>query len=86
MFGSFRFILALMVLTTHIGGIEVVAGIAVWGFFMLSGFLMTAILNNKYGFSPVGLVYYAKSRAMRLLPTYWFSVILTAIIIFFISI
>jgi peptidoglycan/LPS O-acetylase OafA/YrhL len=81
MFGTFRFMLAVMVLLTHIGGIEVVAGIGVWGFFMLSGFLMTAILNNKYGFSSIGLIGFATSRAIRLLPTYWFTLFITAILV-----
>jgi peptidoglycan/LPS O-acetylase OafA/YrhL len=80
MFGTFRFALALMVVVTHVGGIEVVAGIAVWGFFMLSGFLMTGVLNCKYGFRASGLRAFTTSRAIRLLPTYWLMLAATAIL------
>jgi peptidoglycan/LPS O-acetylase OafA/YrhL len=85
MFGTFRFILAFMVVLTHIGGIEIIAGIAVWGFFMLSGFLMTAVLNSKYGFKPNGLARFATSRIIRLYPTYWVSIAISAILIFFLG-
>ncbi|MFL0799723.1 MAG: acyltransferase [Agarilytica sp.] len=81
MFGLFRFILAMMVVVTHIGGIEIVAGIAVWGFFMLSGFLMTGVLNSKYGFQLAGLKRFAFSRSVRLFPTYWLSVLITAVVL-----
>lgn len=81
MFGSFRLVLAVMVVITHIGGVEVVAGIAVWGFFMLSGYLMTATLQRKYGFTRQGLLAFSASRALRLLPAYWLSVIITLIVI-----
>ena len=81
MFGIFRLVLAVMVLITHIGGVEMVAGFAVWGFFMLSGFLMTAVLNSKYGFTGRGLILFAISRMIRLFPTYWVSCVITVVII-----
>jgi peptidoglycan/LPS O-acetylase OafA/YrhL len=71
MFGTYRFILALLVVVTHIGNIEVIAGLAVWAFFMLSGFLITGALNARYGFSAAGLQGFWASRALRLYPTYW---------------
>lgn len=77
MFGAFRFVMAVMVVVTHIGGIEIVAGFAVWGFFMLSGFLMTAVLTGKYGFDGGGLARFALARSIRLLPTYWVTLLLT---------
>jgi len=80
MFGTFRLVLAMMVVFTHIGRVEIVAGVAVWGFFMLSGFLMTAVLNTKYGFNGTGIGRFALSRATRLYPGYWLSVLLTAIV------
>lgn len=84
MFGTFRFVLANMVVLTHIGGVEIIAGIAVWSFFMLSGYLMTLILNNKYGFQSKGLKIFAVSRIIRLYPMYWFSILTaSALIIMF---
>ena len=58
MFGYFRLIAALLVLVTHIGGVPFVAGAAVWGFFMLSGFLMTSALNSRYGLDTKGVSYF----------------------------
>jgi peptidoglycan/LPS O-acetylase OafA/YrhL len=71
MFGSYRFVLALLVVVTHIGHIEVIAGLAVWAFFMLSGFMMTGVLNTRYGFTTAGLQGFWTSRLLRLYPTYW---------------
>jgi peptidoglycan/LPS O-acetylase OafA/YrhL len=76
MFGIYRFILAFLVLVTHIGKVEIYGGFAVWGFFMLSGFLITGVLNRRYGFTKAGLVEFGWSRALRLYPTYWLSTIL----------
>ena len=81
MFGVFRFILAVMVLITHIGRVEVVAGLAVWGFFMLSGFLMTAVLNRKYGLDAAGIAKFAVSRSIRLFPTYWITILIMGVMI-----
>lgn len=81
MFGGLRFVFALAVIVTHIGGIEVLAGIAVWGFFMLSGFLMTGVLNKKYGFSGVGLSRFFTSRAIRLFPGFWLVSLLSLIMV-----
>lgn len=77
MFGTYRLILALLVLVTHIGKVEVYGGVAVWGFFMLSGFLITGVLNRRYGFTKLGLVQFAWSRVLRLYPAYWLSTALT---------
>ena len=52
------------------------AAYAVWGFFVLSGFLMSLVLTKKYGFSPSGLKDYAQNRFLRIYPSYIFSVIL----------
>lgn len=74
MFGCYRLILAFLVVVTHIGKIEVFAGLAVWAFFMLSGFLITGVLNSRYAFDGRGLLAFTISRALRLLPVYWISI------------
>lgn len=76
MFGSYRLLLALMVLLKHFKATEVFSGLAVWGFFLLSGFLITGILNTRYGYERDGLIEFGINRALRLMPTYWVSVIL----------
>lgn len=76
MFGTYRLILALLVLLKHFKSTEVFSGLAVWGFFLLSGFLITGILNTRYGQHRDGLIEFGINRALRLLPTYWMSVVL----------
>lgn len=85
MFGIYRFILALLVVVTHIGKVEIYGGFAVWGFFMLSGFLITGVLNWRYGFTKAGLVEFAWSRALRLYPIYWLSTLLALLAVLVLS-
>lgn len=71
--GSWRFFLAFLVVISHlwkdmIGG---PAAYAVWGFYVLSGYLMTLVLNEKYGQSINGLKRYAYNRFLRIYPLYW---------------
>ena len=76
MFGIFRFILAVNVMIYHLLAIEVIGPYAVYSFFVLSGFLMTIIMNETYGYSLSGLKRYAQNRCLRLFPIYWFLLIL----------
>ena len=50
-FGAWRFLLAVLVAVSHLWGgmIHAPAAYAVWGFFVLSGYLMTLVLGHKYG-------------------------------------
>ena len=76
-FGAWRLFLASLVAASHLweGMILGYAAYAVWGFFVLSGFLMTFVLTNKYGFDGAGLRTYAFNRFMRIFPLYWLAVI-----------
>lgn len=73
MFGSLRYILALMVVVTHFvpSYMRWPGYYAVYGFYVLSGFLMTTVLNERYGFSAEGLKRYLSNRALRIFPPYW---------------
>jgi peptidoglycan/LPS O-acetylase OafA/YrhL len=73
MFGIYRFILATLVIITHTAPDRFVPGgfYAVFSFYMLSGYLMTYILNEQYGFSLRGIGRYLFNRALRIYPTYW---------------
>jgi len=51
--------------------IEGYAAYAVWAFFVLSGYLMTHVLKQKYGFSPCGVAAYAFNRLLRIFPGYY---------------
>lgn len=81
MFGSLRFLLAYLVILSHLVGTEYVAHFgfyAVRGFFVISGLMMTAALNEVYSFD--GLRFWA-NRALRLLPPYYLVCALTLIAI-----
>jgi peptidoglycan/LPS O-acetylase OafA/YrhL len=57
------------------------AAYAVWGFFVLSGYLMTFVLTRKYGFDAKGLRTYAFNRFIRIMPSYYVAVLLGIITI-----
>lgn len=81
MFGTYRTILALMVVAFHIGGVPQIGGYAVFGFYALSGYLMTFIMQKNYGYTPSGKYRYAINRMLRLYPMYWASALFTLILI-----
>jgi peptidoglycan/LPS O-acetylase OafA/YrhL len=81
MFGTLRFLLAYLVIVSHLVGTEYVAHLgyyAVRGFFVISGLMMTAALNEVYRFD--GVRFWA-NRALRLLPPYYFVCALTLVAI-----
>jgi peptidoglycan/LPS O-acetylase OafA/YrhL len=81
MFGAYRTFLALMVVALHIGGIPIIGAYAVFGFYCLSGYLMTLIMQKNYGYSTHGFKKYALNRFLRLYPLYWISVLFTLVLI-----
>ncbi|NML14165.1 acyltransferase family protein [Azohydromonas caseinilytica] len=70
--GGWRFFLAFLVAISHLykDMIHGPAAYAVWGFFVLSGYLMTFVLTTKYGFDRKGLKSYAFNRFLRIYPGY----------------
>src|ERR1700739_4737118 len=81
MFGSLRLLLALLVMLGHLVGSEQVTHFgyyAVRGFFVLSGFLMTAGLNDIYEFDARR---FWINRALRLLPPYYVVCLFTLFVI-----
>lgn len=83
MFGAFRLLLALVVLISHLWGSEYARYLgyyAVRAFFVLSGFLMTAALNDVYAFD--GKRFWT-NRALRLIPTYVISIALVGFVVAF---
>ena len=76
--GSWRLFLAALVATSHLWGpmIPGYAAYAVWGFFVLSGYLMTYILTQRYHFTRLGLLHYTRNRFVRIYPTYWLALAL----------
>ncbi len=87
MIDVYRFILALCVLQAHLlaNGPPWLAWQAVFSFYVISGFLMTLILNEDYGFAWDGFARFAANRALRLLPVYYIVIGLTALYIVFVG-
>lgn len=81
MFGVYRTLLAIMVVTQHLAGVHVLGAYAVFGFYILSGYLMTSIMQCNYGYSPVGVGKYALNRFLRIYPMYWLSILLSVLLI-----
>src|SRR3954467_6659684 len=77
MFGAYRAFLALMVVLSHLGGVPG-GGYPVIGFYILSGYLMTLILQTSYGYTFKGLARYGANRFLRIYPCYWIACLLAA--------
>lgn len=78
MFGAFRFFLSLVVMQAHLlhHGVNAFAWQAVFCFYTLSGFLMTATLHTTYGFDKNGLARFGMNRFLRLYPVYYATALL----------
>lgn len=77
MFGAYRTFLALLVVAQHLGGIPRIGAYAVFGFYCLSGYLMTLIMQTSYGYTSLGVRKYALNRFLRIYPIYWISTLLS---------
>jgi peptidoglycan/LPS O-acetylase OafA/YrhL len=81
--GILRFILAITVVTVHssaIFGFTFVGGqIAVQTFYIISGFYMSLILNEKYIGRNNSYALFISNRFLRLFPIYWTVLLLTII-------
>lgn len=68
--GAWRLFLAALVVLSHLWApmVQGYAAYAVWGFFVLSAYLMTFVLTQKYGFTKQGLRDYAWNRFLRIMP------------------
>lgn len=49
----------------------------VFGFFMLSGYLMTLIMNSNYGYKSRGIAIYGVNRLLRIYPMYWLACLIS---------
>jgi len=69
--GYLRFLLALTVTIYHLWTLKVLGGVAVFGFFCISGFVITKIINEVYGNTWKGKLYFLINRILRIYPTYY---------------
>lgn len=82
MFGIFRYTLSLMVVYTHLWnyGVFWMGNYAVFGFYMLSGYLMPLTLLENYGTTLRGRAKFLANRALRIYPSY-FVILIFAIFV-----
>lgn len=87
MIGVYRFLLASFVISVHIWragpvpfGIE-----AVFSFYVLSGYLMTLVLNESYGFGSGNFMRFVANRYLRLYPAYLLMLLIITTHILFIG-
>lgn len=82
--GLIRFLLAVSVIVAHstpIFGIKLVGGqTAVQAFFILSGFYMALVLNEKYIGQNNSYKLFITNRLLRIYPVYWIILILTILL------
>jgi peptidoglycan/LPS O-acetylase OafA/YrhL len=80
-----RYILAAMVAQTHLWplGAAWTGNIAVFAFYTLSGYLMTRVLNERYGFTARGIAAFLLNRVLRLWPAYLIFLGLTVLALLF---
>lgn len=73
MFGSLRFLLAVLVVLNHLWApvLHAVGAHAVVGFYMLSGYLMTRVLHDTYGTDARNIERFLINRFLRVFPAYW---------------
>lgn len=81
MFGTYRVLLALFVVFFHIGDLPQLGGYAVFGFYVLSGYLMTLVMHTNYGYTLSGATKYLVNRILRIYPIYWLACLLSILII-----
>jgi peptidoglycan/LPS O-acetylase OafA/YrhL len=73
--GVIRFLLAFIVVSAHVGNLPYSVGLssllAVQSFYIISGFLIALVWDNKYKSLPNGLFLFYTNRAARIYFLYW---------------
>lgn len=80
MLNILRLLLSLLVVQSHIYplGHPWLAWYSVFAFYTISGYLMTLVLNETYGFSLSGTKAFLLNRFLRLAPAYYATITLSA--------
>ncbi|MEP3929140.1 acyltransferase family protein, partial [Rhodopirellula bahusiensis] len=81
MFGCYRTYLALMVFWGHLLQLSGLGQYAVFGFYALSGYLMTTIMSRSYGYTRQGRTRYLINRFLRIYPVWWSSLTIAVIVL-----
>lgn len=86
MFGIYRYLLALLTIFSHFhpiyfGRLNWVGMYGLFGFYVLSGYLMTRTLHDVYGFTREGVGRFLWNRALRVYPAYWCAAIVSLLVV-----
>jgi peptidoglycan/LPS O-acetylase OafA/YrhL len=78
-----RYLLAVIVAQTHLWpiGQEWMGQVSVFAFYTLSGYLITRVLNVRYGFDWRGTARFVANRVLRLWPAYLIMLALTLLML-----
>lgn len=79
--GTVRFALAILVVVHHLGAVPYIGQHAVYFFYVMSGYLMTLIMQERYRYSMDGIVNFWQNRILRLYPSYLIVIALTFILL-----
>lgn len=83
MLGLIRTLFALMVMSHHLFFNKIPMGIyPVFGFYIISGYLMTLIMHENYGYTRQGRTSFAINRFLRLYPQYWAAAMISIFLIY----
>jgi peptidoglycan/LPS O-acetylase OafA/YrhL len=75
--GYLRFILAITVTVAHLWATNMTGvSVAVFGFYCLSGFLMTKVIHETYGDSLKGKALFLLNRLIRIYPPYYLCLLI----------
>lgn len=86
MLGLLRTTLALMVMAFHLFvSIPQLGNYPVFGFYLISGYLMTFVMHESYGYTWTGRLSFAINRALRLYPQYGFAALFSVALIIMIG-
>ena len=85
MFGTFRYLLAGMVVLTHLWPAQTMwwGVYAVFCFYLVSGYLMTLVLDRSYPYTADGMARYATNRVLRIYPPYVVVCLIALLLIYF---
>jgi len=76
--GTFRLILALIVVGYHLSRHIFIGNAAVFAFFILSGYWVSKMYEGKYEPMKRGIQIYLISRCWRIFPVYWLALVCAA--------
>lgn len=88
MFGLWRYFLSICVIVAHVapldwswGSSRFLGVYAVFAFYILSGYLITRVLHERYGYALDGFARFHLNRILRLYPAYWAAAIVALAVV-----